>query len=88
MPGAETGAAWQLFPYDMTGLKGKRLRMLAAIPTDDAAVPQDLPAGITDVIADDDEVSVNLTVRVYPVGDPHTIAYVKFDQLALYDDQQ
>jgi hypothetical protein len=73
------------FRYDMTGLKGKRLRVLTDIPTDDAAVPQDLRVGITDVIADDDTVSVSLTVRVHPVDNPTQIAYVRFDQLALYD---
>lgn len=79
---------WQRFVVDATGLKGKRLQVLTDLPTDDAAVPQDqLPRGITDVIADDDEVSMNLTVRVYPVGQPTTIAYIRYDQLALYDDQ-
>jgi hypothetical protein len=59
--------------------------VLTDIPTDDATVLQDLPVGITDVIADDDTVSVNLTVRVHPVDNPTQIAYVRFDQLALYD---
>jgi hypothetical protein len=73
--GTDDGVAemtgWHRFAVDATGLKGKRLRVLTDLPTDDAAVPQDqLARGITDVITDDDEVSVNLTVRVYPVGEP------------------
>lgn len=73
----------------MTGLKGRRLHVLADLPTNDAAVPQgQLPSGITDVMADEDDVTIFSTVRVHPVGDPHTIAYIRVDQLALYDEQQ
>lgn len=62
--------------------------MLTDLPLDDAAVPQDqLPSGITDVIAADDDVTVFSTVRVHPVDDPYTIAYIRIEQLALYDDQ-
>lgn len=79
-------SGWHEFGVETTGLTGKRLRVLTDLPTDDAAVPQDqLPRGIIDVVSTDDEVTVNLTVRVHPVGDPDTIAYVRFDQLALYD---
>ena len=77
---------WRRLTADTTGLKGRRLRVLTDLPTNDAAVPQDqLPQGITDVIADEDEVTVLNTVRVHPVGDPHTIAYVRYDQLAVND---
>ena len=73
----------------MTGLKGRRLRVLTDLPTNDAAVPQDqLPSCITDVIAAEDDVTILNTVRVHPVGDPRTIAYIRVDQLALYDQQQ
>lgn len=74
------------FRYDTKGLRGKRLRLLTAVPTDDAGVPQDLPVGATDVISTDDEVGPNLSVRVHPPDDPKNIAYVAFDQLALYDE--
>jgi hypothetical protein len=33
--------------FDSPGLAGRRMRLLTDIPTDDAGVPQDLPAGIT-----------------------------------------
>jgi hypothetical protein len=86
-PAPQHPGAFHSFHSEVTGLKGKLLRIVTDLPTDDAAVPQDqLPHGITDVIADDDEVSVNLTVRVYPVGDPSTIAYIRYDQLALYNN--
>lgn len=75
------------FRYDTTGLSGRRLRLLTDMPTDDAGVPQDLPVGITEVISTEDEVGPNLSVRVHPLNDPTQIAYVAFDQLAIYDDQ-
>ena len=79
---------WHGFDVEVTGLTGKRLRVLTDLPTNDAAVPQDqLPRGITDVIADEDDVTIFSTVRVHPVDDPQTIAYIRVDQLALYDDQ-
>jgi TIR domain len=74
------------FRYDAKGLRGKRLRLLTDVPTDDAGVPQDLPVGITDVISTEDEVGPNLSLRVHPLGDPKNIAYVAFDQLALYEE--
>lgn len=74
------------FPYDTTGLRGRRLRVMAAYPTDDARIDADLPAGITDVIAVDDTPNVTLSLQVHPVGDPTRIAFVAFDQLALYSE--
>jgi hypothetical protein len=75
------------FSYETTGLTGRRLRLLTTIPTDDAGIPQDLPQGITDVVSADDQVGPNLSLRVHPVDDQTQIAYVAFDQLAIYDDQ-
>jgi hypothetical protein len=85
-PSSEHPPAFHSFPYDVTGLKGKRLRVLTDMPTDGMA-PVELPIGVTDVIAVDDEVSVFLTLQVHPVDDPSTVASVLFDQLALFDDQ-
>lgn len=81
--------SWHPLDVEMTGLKGRRLRVLTDLPTDGQA-PVDLPPGTTDVIAVDDDVSVFLTVRVHPVDDPHTavVVPVRFEQLALYDEQQ
>lgn len=79
--------AFRRFSYETTGLSGRRMRLLTNIPTDDAGVPQDLPQGITDVVSDDDQVGPNLSLRVHPVGDPTQIAYVAFDQLAIYKEQ-
>ena len=78
-------ATFHQFPYDTTGLRGKRLRVLSDIPVNDAGVPQDRPAGITDVIAIDDEPNINLSVRVHPPGNPNCVAFVGFEQLAIYD---
>lgn len=74
------------FRYDTSGLRGRRLRVLLDIPTNDAGWPQGLPKGITDVIAIDDEPNVNLSVRVLLPDDPDCVAFVAFDQLALYDE--
>ena len=75
------------FSYEATGLSGRRMRLLTDIPTNDAGVPQDLPLGITDVISSDEVVGPNLSLRVHPVGEPSQIAYVAFDQLAIYDNE-
>jgi hypothetical protein len=72
--------------YDQTGLRGKRLRVLVAEPTNDAGYDADLPAGITQVITIDDEPNPNLTLRVHPPDDPARIAYVRYDQLALVQE--
>jgi hypothetical protein len=77
---------WAALDYYVTGLRGKRLRVLAKIPTDGMA-PVDLPVGITDVIAVDDEPDVFSNIQVHPVGDPSTVANVRYDQLALYAGQ-
>jgi len=84
--GSGQRATYHQFRYDAKGLRGKRLRLLTDVPTDDAGVPQDLPVGATDVISTEDEVGPNLSVRVHPLDDPKNIAYVAFDQLALYDE--
>lgn len=75
------------FPYNATGLRGKRLRLLTAHPTDDAGADSDLPQGITDVIAIDDTPNVTLSVQVHPPDQPTRIVFVAFDQLALYDEE-
>lgn len=75
------------FSYEATGLSGRRMRLLTDIPTNDAGVPQDLPLGITEVMSSDDVVGPNLSLRVHPVGKPSQIAYVAFDQLAIYDNE-
>ena len=75
------------FSYEATGLSGRRMHLLTDIPTNDAGFPQDLPEGITEVISADDVVGPNLSVRVHPVDDPTQIAYVAFDQLAIYDNE-
>ena len=72
------------FRYDVTGLRGKRLRLLTDMPTSDSGNPQDALIGITDVIAIDDTPSVFLDVRVHALDDPARTGLVRFDQLALY----
>jgi hypothetical protein len=84
---SEAQEGYHRFSYEATGLSGRRMRLLTDIPTNDAGVPQDLPIGITDVISNDDVVGPNLSVRVYPADDPTQIAYVAFDQLAIYDNE-
>ena len=75
------------FRYDTTGLRGKQLRIITDLPTNDAGDPQEQLRGHTDVIALDDTPNVLHSLRVHPLGQPDTIALVGFDQLALYDDQ-
>jgi hypothetical protein len=43
------------FRYDATGLKGKRMRLVRDLPTNDAGDPQEELMGISDVIALDDK---------------------------------
>lgn len=76
------------FPYFQKGLRGKRLRLLVTYPTDDAGADSDLPRGTLDVIALSDTPNINLNVRVNPVGNPERVAFVSFDQLALYDGRR
>lgn len=76
------GTDYRALGYDAAGLRGKRLRVLAEIPTD-GMVPADLPAGITDVVALDDRPDVFSNMQVRPVGDPATVANVRSDRLAL-----
>lgn len=73
--------------YDTTGLRGRKLRLVTDYPTDDAGIDADLPAGIADVVAIDDTPNVTFSVQVHPVDDPTRIAFVAFDQLALYSDE-
>jgi len=47
--------------------------------------PQNLPPGTTDVVVDADAVGPGLTVRVRLPDDSTQIAYVTFDQLAVYE---
>jgi hypothetical protein len=49
--------------YDQIGLRGKRLGVLVAEPTNDAGYDADLPAGVTEVVTLDDEPNPNLTSR-------------------------
>lgn len=74
------------FRYDARGLAGRRMRVVAEYPEDDSGRDSDLPPGTTEVIAVDDTPSVFLEMRVHPVGMPERIAFVRFDQLALYDE--
>lgn len=77
---------WRRFPVDTVGLTGTTLHLLTAMPTD-GVVPVDLPAGTSDVVSLDDTTSVFLWLRVHPVGDPDTVALVRYDELALHDHQ-
>lgn len=87
MQPASEAQEFHRFSYEATGLSGRRMHLLTDIPTNDAGVPQDLPVGITEVISADDVVGPNLSVRVHPIDDPTQIAYVAFDQLAIYDNE-
>jgi len=60
-------------------------RVIVSPPTDDTGAPQNLPPGTTDVVADADAVGLGLTVRVRLPDDSTQIAYVTFDQLAVYE---
>jgi hypothetical protein len=82
--GPEASVPCHPFRYNTTGLRGKRLRLLADVHLHASAAP-DL-AKATDVIAVDDTPNVNISVRVHPLDDPHHVVAVAFDQLALYDD--
>ena len=75
------------FRYDATGLAGRRMRVVAEYPEDDSGRDSDLPPGTTDVIAVDDTPSIFLEMRVHPVDMPERIAFVRFNELALYVDE-
>jgi hypothetical protein len=77
---------FQHFRYDATGLAGRRMRVVVDHPEDDSGRDSDLPPGTTDVIAIDDTPSVFLEMRVHPVDRPEHVAFIRFDQLALYVD--
>jgi hypothetical protein len=74
------------FRYDATGLRGKRMRVVSDLPTNDAGSVQDALVGVTDVVCLDDTPNVMHDLRVHPVGRPDMAARVEFRQLALYDD--
>jgi hypothetical protein len=75
------------FRYDAVGLQGARMRIVDDLPTSDAGRPQEMLTGVRDVICLDDTPSVLLNLRVHPVDHPDTVGLVKYDQLALHDDQ-
>ena len=77
---------WRRFPFDTVGLTGATLHLLTAMPTN-GVVPVDLPGDTSDVVSLDDTTSVFLWLRVHPVGDPGTVALVRYEELALNDDQ-
>jgi hypothetical protein len=74
------------FRYDATGLRGKRMRLVSDLPTNDAGSPQDALTGIAEVICLDDTPNVMHDLRVHPLGRPDVVARVEFRQLALYDE--
>lgn len=69
--------------YDQAGLAGRVAVLLTDLPTDDAGVPVNLPKGTTHVVILDDTPNPTLTLRVHPVGDDQTVAYVDHAELAL-----
>lgn len=74
------------FRSDLAPLRGRRLRVLADTPTDDAGRPQLLPDGAQEVVADTDAVGPGLTVRVHIPAAPGITAHIAWDQLAFYDE--
>lgn len=78
--------AYHHFRFDAEGLAGRRMRVVAEYPEDDSGRDSDLPPGTRDVIAVDDTPSVFLEMRVHPMDDPERVAFVRFDQLALYEE--
>lgn len=79
--------AFRPFRYDANGLAGRRMRVIVDHPEDDSGRDSGLPPGTTDVIAIDDTPSVFLEMRVHPVNSPEQVAFIRFDQLALYVDK-
>jgi hypothetical protein len=78
---------FQPFRYDATGLAGRRMRVVVDHPEDDSGQNSELPPGTTDVVAIDDTPSVFLEMRVHPIDRPEQVAFIRFDQLALYADK-
>lgn len=74
--------------FDQTGLKGQVAVLLTDLPTNDAGVPVDLPAGADSVVILDDTPNPTLTLRVHPVGDPERVVFVDHADLALAPDAQ
>lgn len=72
------------FRSDLTPLRGRRLRIMTEIPTDDTGTPQPLPS--QEVIADADTVGPGLTVRVRSPQTPGLTAHIAWNQLAFYDE--
>ena len=77
---------WHCVEGDQTGLAGRRARLLTKEPTDDAGYPADLPPGTRQVVIVDDTPNPTLTLRVQTLGDHPVAAYVRFDQLAVRDE--
>ncbi|WP_155764257.1 DUF7161 family protein [Mycobacterium colombiense] len=75
------------FRYDVTGLPGKRMRLLGELPTRDAGHPQEALIAITQVICFDDTPNVMRDLRLPPLGQPDMVARVGFRQLVLNEDQ-
>jgi hypothetical protein len=84
--GSNQEPTFQPFRYDATGLAGRQMRVVVDRPEDDSGRDSDLPPGTTDVVAIDDTPSVFLEMRVHPIDRPEQIAFIRFDQLALYPD--
>ncbi|MFT4127030.1 MAG: hypothetical protein QM662_12485 [Gordonia sp. (in: high G+C Gram-positive bacteria)] len=69
--------------FDQTGLAGRTAVLLTDLPTDTAGVPVDLPPGTRRVVVLDDTPDPTLTLRVHPVGDERTVAYIDHAELAM-----
>lgn len=74
------------FRSDLSALRGRRLRVIADVPTDDTSIPQPLPQGPQDVIAETHTIGPGLTVAVRSPRAPETVAHVAWHQLAFYDE--
>lgn len=69
--------------HDQTGLTGLTAELLSDLPTNDAGVPVDLPAGTTHVVIIDDTPNPTLTLQVHPVGQPDHVVFIDHTELAL-----
>ena len=78
---------WHQFGYNATGLRGKRMRVMTDLPTNDAGDPQQELLGHTDVISLDDAPSVLHSLRV-PRGPTRNHRRRRLRSLAVYDDAQ
>lgn len=79
------GGEGEAFPFDATGLRGRRMRLVdQELPTSDAGQLQEVLIGVVDVICLDDSPDVMHDLRVHPVDRPDAVARVEFRQLRLY----